>query len=46
LKEFAGGLHYWFNYPLAFAQLMGELYFVLNIDGGTKKIIIPPAAPL
>ncbi len=46
LKVFACGLHYWFDYPLAFARPLGELEFELKIDGAIEKINKPPAAPL
>ena len=39
LKGFACGLHYWFDYPLAFARPLGEFEFELKIDSATEKII-------
>ncbi len=39
LKGFACGLHYSFDYPLAFARPLGEFEFELKIDGATEKII-------
>ncbi len=39
LKGFACGLHYWFDYSLAFARPLGEFEFELKIDRATETII-------